>query len=414
MKQQGVYTERNIDELTPEEQQTIISSRWVHREKGDDVRSRIVAKGFTEHVNDADDIYASAPVFAVLRWLLALSITFSWSITTGDISTAFLHAAAAATAGVALHMYPPTEFYQATYRIVWKLNKALYGLRSSPKAWQDHLADTLHVLHLVRLRTEPNVFKTPGDTSATTAFLIVYVDDLFFLGPRATLNKIFKEIQRPTGDLDIGKTVTFFGRNITNCGTHFEVPLGSNYVTNIIKEAKMETCNPSATPGTAALRATDEHEQDLSKEEHATYRKVVGKLQWLVYTRPDLAYATKELARSLNKPTTQDWKRVKHLVRYLQGTQLLSTPHSTTRNRAKGDRHRRIRRRRLGWRSSHTQVNIRICDLHLGNMRTIREQDTTDSSTQQCRERALCNRHRSHRGSTPPQLSQGATQQHED
>ena len=83
----------------------------------------------------------------------------------------------------------------------------------------------------------------------------------------------------------------------------------------------MELCNPSATPGTAALRATDEHEQDLSKEQHATYRKVVGKLQWLVYTRPDLAYATKELARSLNKLTTQDWKRVKHLVRYLQGTQ---------------------------------------------------------------------------------------------
>ena len=178
MKQQGVHTERNIDELTPEEQQTIISSRWVHREKGDDVRSRIVAKGFTEHVNDADDIYICFnTVFAVLRWLLARSITFSWSITTGDISTAFLHAAAAATAGVALRMYPPTEFYEATDKIVWKLNKALYGLRSSPKAWQDHLADILqHVLHLVRLRTEPNVFKTPGDTSATTAFLMVYVD----------------------------------------------------------------------------------------------------------------------------------------------------------------------------------------------------------------------------------------------
>ena len=92
MKQQQVFTERHMDELTPEEQQTIIQSKWVHREKGDDVRCRIVAKGFTEHVNDADDIYASTPVFAVLRWLLALALTFRWSITTGDISTAFLHA----------------------------------------------------------------------------------------------------------------------------------------------------------------------------------------------------------------------------------------------------------------------------------------------------------------------------------
>ena len=92
MKQQPVFTERHMDELTPEEQQTIIQSKWVHREKGDDVRCRIVAKGFTEHVNDADDIYASTPVFAVLRWLLALALTFRWSVTTGDISTAFLHA----------------------------------------------------------------------------------------------------------------------------------------------------------------------------------------------------------------------------------------------------------------------------------------------------------------------------------
>ena len=184
MKQQGVYTERNIDDLTPEEQQTIISSRWVHREKGDNVRSCIVAKGFTEHVNDADDIYESTPVFEVLRWLLA--VTYSWSITTGDISTAFLHAAAAATAGVALHMYPPAEFYQATDRIVWKLNPALYGRRS------DHLADILqHVLLLERLRTEPNVFRTPGDTNSTTGFLMDYVDDLFFLVPRATINKIY-------------------------------------------------------------------------------------------------------------------------------------------------------------------------------------------------------------------------------
>ena len=64
MKQQPVFTERHIDEPTPEEQQTIIQSKWVHREKGDDVRCRIVATGFTEHDNDADDIYASTPVFA--------------------------------------------------------------------------------------------------------------------------------------------------------------------------------------------------------------------------------------------------------------------------------------------------------------------------------------------------------------
>ena len=127
MRQQQVFTERHIDELTPEGQQTIIQSKWVHTKKADDVRCRIVAKGFTERVNDADDIYASTPVFAVLRWLLALALTFRWSIATGDASAAFLHAAAAVT--TALHVYPPTEFYHAADRILSRLNKALYGER---------------------------------------------------------------------------------------------------------------------------------------------------------------------------------------------------------------------------------------------------------------------------------------------
>jgi hypothetical protein len=33
-------------------------------------------------------------------------------------------------------MFPPTGFYNPEDHIVWKLSKAIYGLRSSPKAWQ--------------------------------------------------------------------------------------------------------------------------------------------------------------------------------------------------------------------------------------------------------------------------------------
>ena len=78
-------------------------------------------------VNHADAIYASTPVFAAPKWLLAcaLALAFRWSIATGDISAAFLHAAAAVTARVALRMYPPTDFYNAADRIVWRLSKAL-------------------------------------------------------------------------------------------------------------------------------------------------------------------------------------------------------------------------------------------------------------------------------------------------
>ena len=146
MKQQQVYMEVDIDTLTPEQRKNIIQSRWVLRDKGNKVRARIVAKGFTETISDLDDICASTPIFCVLRTLLTLACNNGWIGITGDISTAFLHAAAA-TAD--LYMYPPKEFYNPEDNIVWKLLKATYGLRSSPKAWKsfnrsDFTAAQLH------------------------------------------------------------------------------------------------------------------------------------------------------------------------------------------------------------------------------------------------------------------------------
>ena len=72
----------------------------------------------------------------------------------------------------------------------------------------------------------------------------------------------------------------------------------------------MHNSRPVNTPGTEALTATD-NEAALRREEHRHYRSAVGKLQWMTYTGPDICYAAKELARDL--------KRLKHLLRYLEG-----------------------------------------------------------------------------------------------
>jgi len=66
------------------------------------------------------------PLFAVLRILLALSMARGWIVQVGDISTAFLHALAA-SAGLVLR--PPKEYY-TNPNILWRLHKAMYGLRS--------------------------------------------------------------------------------------------------------------------------------------------------------------------------------------------------------------------------------------------------------------------------------------------
>ena len=190
------------------------------------------------------------------------------------------------------------------------------------KAWQNHLAETLQQLGMQRLVSEPNVFKTAtGD-----AFILCYVDDLMFLGEPTTISNLFTSIQkhlllRPTGDLTIGNTVSFLGRNIANKGDYYEISLGDTYTSELLKETNMILCNAATAPGTVVLKTPAETEQQLTPEEHAAYRRIVGKQQWMTYTRPDISFATKELARSLTEPTTADQQKLKHLLRYIKGTQ---------------------------------------------------------------------------------------------
>ena len=58
MKDQSVFTEIDGNTMTPEQQANIIEPRWVLKQKHDEVRARIVAKGYTEPVTDHDLLFA--------------------------------------------------------------------------------------------------------------------------------------------------------------------------------------------------------------------------------------------------------------------------------------------------------------------------------------------------------------------
>ena len=100
MINQGVFQEITVDQATPEELDNIIGSTWVHRDKGEEVRCRIVGLGYDENIKDEDDIYASTPLFSILGVILAIALAMNWMINVGDNSTAFLHAFVASVTGI--------------------------------------------------------------------------------------------------------------------------------------------------------------------------------------------------------------------------------------------------------------------------------------------------------------------------
>ncbi|KAL0361000.1 UNVERIFIED_CONTAM: Retrovirus-related Pol polyprotein from transposon TNT 1-94 [Sesamum radiatum] len=51
-----------------------------------------------------------------------------------------------------------------------------------------------------------------------------------------------------------------------------------------------------------------------------TYRRLVGRLLYLNFTRPDTSYAAEQLSQFLQHPCQQHWDAALHLVRYLKGS----------------------------------------------------------------------------------------------
>ena len=312
MTEQSVFTEIDGNTMTPEQQANIMESRWVLKPKHNEVRARIVAKGYTEPVTDHDLLFASTPLFCILRVLLTMALVYNWSVCTGDVSVAFLHAAAI-THNLAMRPPRVLQRREQTHHVAAKQSNLRSQIITKTMARPHVLTVTLE---LVRCTTESNVYRSKD----CLVYIMVYVDDLLFIGVQSIINTLFSRIQkeallRHTGDLTVGSTTHFLGRNISHRGDHIDISLNNNYVDIILEESGMTTCNPAPSPGVSHMKGTAEDEAPLDHEQHKRYRRLVGKIQWLAYTRPDISYGAKELARSLQAPTQFDNKKLKHMIR---------------------------------------------------------------------------------------------------
>jgi hypothetical protein len=64
--------------------------------------------------------------------------------------------------------------------------------------------------------------------------------------------------------------------------------------------------------------------EKLGPHDATQFRSIVGALQYLTLTRPDLCFAVNKVCRFLHAHTTVHWAAVKRILRYLQGTLKLS------------------------------------------------------------------------------------------
>jgi hypothetical protein len=82
----------------------------------------------------------------------------------------------------------------------------------------------------------------------------------------------------------------------------------------------MQNCNPVTMPLSTSTKLSAHGGDPLGPEDTTRYRSIVGDLQYLSHTRPDLAFSINKVCQYLNAPTTAHWAAVKRILRYIKHT----------------------------------------------------------------------------------------------
>ncbi|KAL6316581.1 hypothetical protein AAG906_018836 [Vitis piasezkii] len=76
-------------------------------------------------------------------------------------------------------------------------------------------------------------------------------------------------------------------------------------------------CTPINTPMALKSIITPSDEQPIDP---TRYRQLVGSLQYLTFTRPDIVHAVNKACQHFQAPTKADLRAIKRILRYLKGT----------------------------------------------------------------------------------------------
>lgn len=117
---------------------------------------------------------------------------------------------------------------------------------------------------------------------------------------------------------DMGKLTYFLGLQV-HCKPNGDIFVNqSKYIKDLIHKAGMDSCKPATTPCKPHQQLLDAEDTILT--DPTLYRSLVGSLQYLTFTRPDIVYAVNSVCQFMSSPTEVHLASVKRILRYLQGT----------------------------------------------------------------------------------------------
>ncbi|CAI7750490.1 unnamed protein product [Closterium sp. NIES-53] len=253
-----------------------------------------MAKGYHQKEKvDYTEFFALVVKPTMLRTLLAGAAIKGWVVKQMDVTTAFLNGILEED----IFLAQPEGFDDGSGR-VWKLKKALYGLKQAPRQWYLKLREVLEEIGFTPSSADHSLFML--DEGEQRSFIVVYVDDILIFSPSSDLVKEVRlKLQDKFKCKALGDVSFYLGLHIEGdvekrcMRVHQRKYLEALAVNFGQSEGHVATPFPS---GFKCVKGPEE--ESIGEEERHRFHSLVGSVMYAaVNTRPDVAFATTQLAR---------------------------------------------------------------------------------------------------------------------
>jgi hypothetical protein len=244
---------------------------------------------------DYDETFSPVVKPDTVCTVLATVVTRAWPIQQLDVKNAFLHN----TLSEIVFCWQPTDFIDPAHPdLVCRLHKSLYGLKQAPRAWYSWFTTYLTTLGFIEAKSDTSLFIFHH--GADTVYLLLYVDDIILTASSTELLcHTISALQWEFTMKDLGPLHHFLDITVEHRPDAMFLHQRT-YMLDILKRAVMADCKPCTTP--LNLQAKLAEDSGPPVEDASQFRSIVGALQYLTFTWPNIAYAVQQICLHMHNP----------------------------------------------------------------------------------------------------------------